>query len=458
MDYFDHLELRVGQDVLWVARSVAVPAAIRKHRLGPGDTRLHRVLSLRGDPVALRRFCARALDHLQIGRLTDAQLVTAVQSEIESGRLCGLLLTLGDAHTAQARVEAAASQVAPPPRTPAVPPVMPGATAKPTTPISPVTMRGQQALRTTSATGIVRPAKLDVANMELEDRFMEVVSRAIDKTPGEAGRALKELLTSESLAMMALIAGGMVVAYGLGVGAAATVALLAWAYWEGGKAAVAAIGDVVAFLTVTYSAKDEDDLEEASDALSRAAIALVQVGIAVLLHRMAARKTGPNKPKPVERRGAPRNPEVRRPLPVEEEAAAAKPKAAAAPTPAQSQTAKRLGVDPKWVEPNGDVRWPPNDGFNGPPTQTTLQPGTRIDRYGSPNGKYLSPAGTPFDQRALPPSSASKPPTQYEVLKPIETSAGEAAPWFDKPGGGTQYKMNKSVQDLIDDGYLREVK
>jgi filamentous hemagglutinin len=50
-------------------------------------------------------------------------------------------------------------------------------------------------------------------------------------------------------------------------------------------------------------------------------------------------------------------------------------------------------------------------------------------------GKFVSPEGTPFDQRALPNSTLDKPHTRYEVVKPIpDVDSGKAAPWFDKPG------------------------
>ncbi|WP_460551785.1 glycohydrolase toxin TNT-related protein [Ferruginibacter profundus] len=31
---------------------------------------------------------------------------------------------------------------------------------------------------------------------------------------------------------------------------------------------------------------------------------------------------------------------------------------------------------------------------------------------------------------------------------------GSAAPWFDEVGGGTQYKLNQSIKDLLDGGYI----
>jgi hypothetical protein len=53
----------------------------------------------------------------------------------------------------------------------------------------------------------------------------------------------------------------------------------------------------------------------------------------------------------------------------------------------------RPSLDAKWFEPDGSVRWPPNNGVVGVERPVTLAKGTTIDRYGSERGKYASPAG-----------------------------------------------------------------
>lgn len=85
----------------------------------------------------------------------------------------------------------------------------------------------------------------------------------------------------------------------------------------------------------------------------------------------------------------------------------------------------------------------------------TLQPGTRIDRYGNDKGIFTSPEGTPFDQRALAPGSENSPYSAYEVIKPFDVNAGKVVPWFDQPGGGTQYQLPKSIRELLDSGYIK---
>jgi len=144
------------------------------------------------------------------------------------------------------------------------------------------------------------------------------------------------------------------------------------------------------------------------------------------------------------------------------------------PTPAQVSTAETLGVDPRWVKPDGSPDWPTkanngfDGGFDGPPTITELQPGHRFDRYGgrfdekgnfTDQGKFVAPTDVPFDQRALPDSSLKSPYRQYEVLRPIpDVNSGSAAPWFGKPGMGTQYQLPMSIDELVKEGFIKPIK
>jgi hypothetical protein len=115
----------------------------------------------------------------------------------------------------------------------------------------------------------------------------------------------------------------------------------------------------------------------------------------------------------------------------------------------------RTDLDQRWIDNDGNLKWPPNNGASGPETKTLLQRGTTIDRYGSPQGNFGSPVGTPFQQRSLPYDQSKIPYTRYEVIRPIETHSSQIAPWFGQAGGGTQYRMNSSFADLVRSGYLR---
>lgn len=106
----------------------------------------------------------------------------------------------------------------------------------------------------------------------------------------------------------------------------------------------------------------------------------------------------------------------------------------------------------------GETIWPPNDGAAGEVTTTVLPEGTRIDRYGSDFGTYMSPEGTPYEMRSVAPGTGQKPYSVFEVQSPLEVQSSEVAPWFGQPGGGIQYKLPESVDDLLEAGIIRRVK
>jgi hypothetical protein len=65
---------------------------------------------------------------------------------------------------------------------------------------------------------------------------------------------------------------------------------------------------------------------------------------------------------------------------------------------------------------DGGILYPPNHGFHQMEADLMLEPGTQIDRYGR-DGRFFAPAGTPFEQRSLPPSAINSDYTVYEVSK-----------------------------------------
>lgn len=94
---------------------------------------------------------------------------------------------------------------------------------------------------------------------------------------------------------------------------------------------------------------------------------------------------------------------------------------------------KEVFDNPKYYnQETGEINWPPNDGVDGEVKNVTLEPGTKIDRYGDDNGYYASPVDTPYENRAVAPGTDLKPYNQFEVMKPIEAvEEGSVAPWFD---------------------------
>ncbi|KIL51077.1 T7SS effector LXG polymorphic toxin [Jeotgalibacillus campisalis] len=120
--------------------------------------------------------------------------------------------------------------------------------------------------------------------------------------------------------------------------------------------------------------------------------------------------------------------------------------------------------NPKYYnQETGDINWPPNDGFEGEPAIMKIETGTLIDRYGGPGGNFFSPEGVPYDNRALALHSDEADYYVYKVIEEFEVTGGKAAPWFDKPGGGTQFiKYHEngemySIAELVRDEYIELV-
>ena len=101
--------------------------------------------------------------------------------------------------------------------------------------------------------------------------------------------------------------------------------------------------------------------------------------------------------------------------------------------------------------------WPGNEGFVNSPNTGVVTPGTLLDRYGSEKGRYLSPIGTPYEQRGIP--EGYKEYHIYEVVEPFEVKEGMASgvPWFNSSRGGYQYKTFERVEDLLARGKIKQI-
>jgi len=100
--------------------------------------------------------------------------------------------------------------------------------------------------------------------------------------------------------------------------------------------------------------------------------------------------------------------------------------------------------------------WPGNSGFiEGTVERRFLMPGETFDRYGFGGGTFVSPAGTPFEARALRAGTEKLPFNTYQVVKPFEVNAGGVQPWFGQPGLGTQYELPVSVNTLLKRGIIK---
>lgn len=139
-----------------------------------------------------------------------------------------------------------------------------------------------------------------------------------------------------------------------------------------------------------------------------------------------------------------------------------------------AKTAWKLWKQEKWNEleqffttNNLNGGWPPNRGATSLKI-VTLKAGMLVDRYGGyydadsvfqDKGMFVSPAGIPFAQRALPAKTLSSPYRVYKIVKPItDVKKGGIIPWFNQPGLGIQYELPYNINDLKKGGYLAEEK
>jgi hypothetical protein len=109
--------------------------------------------------------------------------------------------------------------------------------------------------------------------------------------------------------------------------------------------------------------------------------------------------------------------------------------------------------------------WPPTGGFFKTPVPETLGEGYRFSRYGGffdesgtfkDFGSFVAPENVPYGMRALPPGTNMKPLSTYEVVKPIpDVPSGPAAPYFGELGLGKQHQLPMTIQDYLDQGYIR---
>jgi hypothetical protein len=147
-------------------------------------------------------------------------------------------------------------------------------------------------------------------------------------------------------------------------------------------------------------------------------------------------------------------------------------------------------IDCFWTTaPNANWRYPKDNGFrivHGKPVErtVTLRRGQEIDLFGNPGnpadpaankgGQFLAPAGTPYEDRAIPPTNLDTYAASarfnyhlYKVLKKFSVLAGPVAPWFDQPGGGIQDYLaattgpglppDPGIANLVNQGYVKEL-
>jgi hypothetical protein len=117
----------------------------------------------------------------------------------------------------------------------------------------------------------------------------------------------------------------------------------------------------------------------------------------------------------------------------------------------------RAGQDGQRAE----YAWPPAErypeGGSDVGEPVVLPEGTVLDRFGTPEGRVLAPADTPFRRRSLPPEYLADGYHRYRVLRPLPVWRAVSAAWFGQPGGGERYRATYPVADLVALGWLAAV-
>ncbi len=130
--------------------------------------------------------------------------------------------------------------------------------------------------------------------------------------------------------------------------------------------------------------------------------------------------------------------------------------------------------------------WPNDYGCDGPEIEKKFYVGDHIDRFGKETGFFFGVPGEPYIYRSLPWFGIYDPNDDnynqimkenfyhfysegdtdinpeydyhlYKVLKPFEVNECKIRAAFGFPGGGTQFRSNTKVKDLIKRRYIQEV-
>ncbi|HLO96516.1 MAG TPA: glycohydrolase toxin TNT-related protein, partial [Burkholderiaceae bacterium] len=273
----------------------------------------------------------------------------------------------------------------------------------------------------------------DWSKASYEDKLKEIIERAAPKLPGEIGDALLELVQPANLATMGAIFALWAGAQFTPVGWVADLALLGMGIWYAGSGVLDLYKVFSALHADTKAAKCDSDIDAAASKLAKGFVTASGELAGGLSGTWGIAKSG----------GLTRIAKGIRTVVdfgKRQLKKLAPPPSAAITRPGTAGA--KYGPDSKYKTPDGKWNYPPDNGFTGTKTKGTLPKDTVLDRYGNEGGSFLSPQGTPFEMRALPPSSVSDIYNVYKIKKPLPVEAGKIAPAFDQPGGGTQYLLD----------------
>jgi hypothetical protein len=274
----------------------------------------------------------------------------------------------------------------------------------------------------------------DVHSWPATKILFEVFKRTGNRLPLEMESLWKQFATWKNAeTAVAIFAIGVAVQGVPVAGEIFDVAMVGLLLATAGPAAFEGGRELGGFLMAITGAATEKDIDIAAEHLAHAVTLLGVAAVLTWLQQRSVRGSGRGSVAEESPQASVKAPAASKPRLRAETSDAAEPKSAVVSEMDQARAAN-------WKRPDGRTWWPPNNGAAGPTTKVVLEEGTPVDRFGGESGSYLSPKGTPLEQRALPsvPTSAAN---NYVVAKPLAVEKAEIAPWFDQPGGGIQYKL-----------------
>jgi len=116
------------------------------------------------------------------------------------------------------------------------------------------------------------------------------------------------------------------------------------------------------------------------------------------------------------------------------------------------------GAGDSWYKADGSLNLPPNYGaVKGTEKIVDLQPGSKLGRFGTygKSSDFVTAPGSAAETLSLPPYTDTSIYQEFTVLKPIPgVTQSTVAPWGGSVGGGMQYRLPMTIEDLLLNGYI----
>ncbi|MBI1422110.1 MAG: hypothetical protein GC149_01505 [Gammaproteobacteria bacterium] len=136
-------------------------------------------------------------------------------------------------------------------------------------------------------------AATQVSSWDFETRLKEMLETAIPKLGPEVGQQLKQMVSPESLAIMAGVLVAWIISHGAGVGEIIDVVILTVGVFAIGMAIFSGLDYLFSAVSLTYHASSKRDLEKAADDFSKAISILgVQTVLAILFRKVPVTRRG----------------------------------------------------------------------------------------------------------------------------------------------------------------------